>query len=115
VSGEYATVLSEVAFLREPGSLPGRIYVFGDPLYYFLSGRGQAISLNGWFMGMALTDQWQQVAAQLGEVRPPYIFVAKAEADLIRKRSPRLTTLLHTADLPLPGSQAGFWYGRVTP
>jgi hypothetical protein len=115
VSGEYATVLSEVAFLREPGSLPGRIYVFGNPLYYYLSGRRQAIPLNGWFMEMAPSALWQQVAAQMEEVRPPYIFVAKIEAELIKKHSPKLTTLLHTAYLPLRGSQAGRWYVRAIP
>jgi len=115
VSGAYTTVLSEVAFLREPGSLPGRIYVFGDPLYYFLSGRGQAIPLNGWFMEMAPSAQWQQVAARIEEVRPPYIFVARIEAELVRTRSPELTALLDTAYLPLRGSQAGLWYVRATP
>ena len=110
-----ATVLSEVAFLREPGNLPGRIYVFGNPLYYFLSGRGQAIPLNGWFMELMLTDQWQQVERQLEEVLPPYIFVARDEADLITKRSPQLAHLLRTAYMPLRASQAGSWYVRVTP
>jgi hypothetical protein len=115
VSGEYTTVLSEVAFLQEPGSLPGRIYVFGSPLYHFLSNRGQATPLNGWFMEMAPAAQWQQVAAQLEEVRPPYIFVARIEGELIREHSPTLTALLHTAYLPLRESRAGLWYVRVAP
>ena len=71
VSRDYATTLDEVAFLGEPGSLPGRIYVFGDPLYHLLSGRGQAIPLNGWFMEVLHDAQWAQVTAQLVAARPP--------------------------------------------
>ena len=113
VSKGYVAVLGEVGFLREPDSLPGRIYVFGDPLYHFLSGRGQAISLNGWFMEMALADQWRQIATQLDAARPPYIFVANGEADLV-SHSPEVTSLLRQAYRPFRKSQAGSWYVRTT-
>ena len=113
VSKGYVTVLRDVGFLREPGSLPGRIYVFGDPLYHFLSGRGQAIPLNGWFMEVALAGQWRQIAMQLDAARPPYIFVATAEADLVGHSS-EVTSLLRTAYRPFRESQAGSWYVRTT-
>lgn len=114
VSGEYASTLDDVAFLGERGSLPGRIYVFGNPLYHLLSGRGQAIALNGWFMEVAPAEQWAQVAAELAAARPPYIFVAKVERALIRQHSPALEELLRTAYQPLRESRTGVWYVRTS-
>jgi hypothetical protein len=114
MSRDYATMLDEVAFLGEPGSLPGRIYVFGDPLYHLLSGRGQAIPLNGWFMEVAPAAQWAQVMAQLDAARPPYVFVAPTEAALIARHAPALDAFLRTAYRPLRESRAGVWYVRVT-
>jgi hypothetical protein len=113
VSGEYATTLDEVAFLNEPESLPGRIYVFGAPLYHVLSGRGQAIPLNGWFMEVAPAEQWAQVTAQLDAARPPYVFVAPVEAALIARHAPPLDALLRTAYRRLRESRAGVWYVRA--
>jgi hypothetical protein len=110
VSPEYATALTEVAFLQEPTSRPGRIYVLGSPLYNYLSQRGQAIPLNGWFMEVALPEQWQQVAEELGQARPPYIFVARLEAELIARHGPGLAALLQTSYRPLRESRAGRWY-----
>jgi hypothetical protein len=115
MSGAYVTVEADVAFLRRPESLPGRIYVFGDPLYHFLSGRGQAIAVNGWFMEMAPAEQWEQVAVQLAQARPPYIFVAPIEGELIRRHSARVATLLQTAYRVLREGPTGRWYVRAPP
>jgi hypothetical protein len=114
VSEPYATAARDASFLAEPGSVPGPIFVFGDPLYYVVSGRRQAIPLNGWFMEMAPAAQWREVARQLGDARPPYVFVAAIEAALIRQHSDELSALLASAYRELRRSPAGIWYIRTT-
>lgn len=99
--------------MTEAGGLPGPIFVFGDPLYYFVSGRRQAIPVNGWFMEVALAEQWREMARQLGDARPPYIFVATLEADLIRRHSDEIGALLATAYRELRRSRVGTWYVRA--
>lgn len=64
-------------------------------------------------MEMALADQWRQIATQLDAARPPYIFVANGEADLV-SHSPEVTSLLRQAYRPFRKSQAGSWYVRTT-
>jgi hypothetical protein len=72
---EQQAIVSEVSFLSEPESLPGDIYIFGDPSYYLLSGRNQAISWNGWLNQAYTPEIWSDVKRQLTETLPPYIFI----------------------------------------
>ena len=114
LNAEYETASQEVAFLIGPGSLPGPIFVFGNPLYYLISGRRQAIALNGWFMEVAPAAQWREATRQLGEARPPYMFVASLEEGLIRQHSKELAFLITTAYRPLRHGPRGTWYVRAT-
>jgi hypothetical protein len=93
VNSGYQSVHEEVAFLKEPGSVPGDIYVFGDPLYYYLSGRDPAIPLLAtWFT--ALPEQWLELLDALDEARPHYVFVATGALDGIRSYNPRVAPCL---------------------
>jgi hypothetical protein len=55
----HSQMAREVAFLQRPEALPGKIYVIGDPTLYLLSGRAQAVALNGWIPEIFLPEQWQ--------------------------------------------------------
>ncbi len=79
----YQSVAEETAFLSESESLPGDIFVIGDPLYYFLSGRNPAIPLPVlWFR--VLPEQWDQINEAIHARHPPYIFVATDAIDVVR-------------------------------
>lgn len=80
-SGDYAekylTIRDEVGFLpteKITGS-PEKIFVVGQPLYYYFSGRAPAISSNGWMPEFFLDKQWRQLEAELRETKPKYIFI----------------------------------------
>lgn len=111
-SPDYKEALDEVAFLKEPGALPGDIYVFGDPLWIYLSGRGQAIALNGLtaFVPGYLPRQWTQILEQLGTTRPPYIFVEKEPQDWVRKGSPEVMAFIERNYVVFRQSKMGVWY-----
>lgn len=112
-SGEYAEIREDVQFLDDPGAREGDIYVAGDPLYYWLSGRGQATSLNGWALEFFLDEQWAELAGQLEASRPPYVFVSNRYANLIGARGGLFTDVLDLNYELLRTSREGDWYELV--
>ncbi|MEW6003085.1 MAG: hypothetical protein AB1638_10620, partial [Nitrospirota bacterium] len=94
------------------GNLPGNIYVFGDPLFLFLSGRNQAVAIHGWSLEFFLPDQWDFLTDQLTRAFPPYIFVSKEYLNLIPNRSPRTAYFIDENYQLFRKSDAGIWYCR---
>ena len=109
ISRNYAEALQESAFLKQPDSKPGDIYVCGQPLYYHLSERSQAVPLNAWALEFFLSEQWSQLRSQLDVARPAYIFVASEYADLVNQQ-PLITEFLNTRYRQIRRSSAGTWY-----
>lgn len=107
---DYQTALAEVAFLSAPSSLPGKIFVGGNPVYYYLSGREPAVAANGWMLELFLPEQWEQLTGQLAQARPPYIFIAAEYPVLISERSPATARFLEEQYRVLRQSRAGVWY-----
>ena len=72
---EYASIQSRTAFLREPGSHSGSIYVFDWPVYYLYAARRPAIPwISPWFHP---TDRpWKHLLEDLDHARPPYVRVS---------------------------------------
>jgi hypothetical protein len=114
----YAAIRERTAFLREPGSHPGPIYVIDVPTYYVLAERTPAIPLLApWFHP---TDRlWNGLVTALGEAQPPYVRVSDwglaaivdyrpsmhdAVAGIVPLLERRYARLSHDAD--------GIWYIR---
>jgi hypothetical protein len=112
MSGGYRTARKETSFLSSPDSLPGRIFVCGDPIFYFISGRDQAIALSGWCLEFYYHEKWLELNAQLRSAQPPYIFVAEYYLDYIRTKSPATFELLDAHYKALPSTPAGAWFIR---
>ena len=100
-------------FLDDAGARQGDIYVAGDPLYYWLSGRGQATSLNGWALEFFLDEQWDELASQLEASRAPYVFVSQGYSDLIGERGEPLADLIAQKYAVVSTSRDGTWYELV--
>jgi hypothetical protein len=87
-NNDYRVALKETAFLREPGSQPGKVFVLGDVLYYYLSGRDPAIPfLNA--AGYSPPELWEQIVKSLYQTRPAYIFLPRNKLTAVRKYTPR--------------------------
>jgi hypothetical protein len=87
-NNDYRVALQEVAFLSEPASLPGSIFVLGDPLFYYLSGRRPAVPfLNA--AGFSPPDLWERLVKSFYHTRPAYVFLPKNKLGAIRKYTPR--------------------------
>jgi hypothetical protein len=114
---EYPAILGETAFLREPGSLPGAIYVFGDPLHYHLAGRGQAAAIPGLWFERYDAAMWDELARQLARRLPAYILVTSHEwaryDRYIAERAPGLVKLLADSYRLHHRTSTGIWYERT--
>jgi hypothetical protein len=110
----YDETPKEVAFLYEPDSQAGSIFVFGNPRYQALSGRRAAIALNGWSPEYWPTGVWRWALDDLETARPAYIFVSASMADLIAERSPPMAEFLELRYEMTRAGPRGTWYERVT-
>ncbi len=106
----YGVALEETAFLKQPGSLPGNIYVIGEPIFYLLADRAQAVPLLGCVPEILLTEQWTALMSQLTAAKPPYIFVASDFADPIPDRFMQFLPQMYQQ---IRQSDAGKWFQLI--
>ena len=114
--GVYPKVRAEVSFLSAPGAAPGPIWVIGNPLYYWLSGRDQAVPRNGGsFIQYASAEEWNGITRSLAAARPAYIYVHDDYGSFLtgqRDRAASFLALLSTDYEPARRTARGTWYGR---
>jgi hypothetical protein len=110
LSGTYRAGRTDLSFLSSSTSRPGKIFVCGNPIFYILSGREQAISSNGWMLELFLAEQWRQFEYELLEVRPRYIFVDKEYSALINEHSPDIAAILSDLYTKVHVNSNGIWY-----
>jgi hypothetical protein len=113
VEPEYYRIWENTRFLVEPGALPGPTYVFGNPNYYLLAGRTQAIPIHGWAVYL-LPWQRERQAEQLAASRPPYIFTGPQVDQLTFDRTPKLKDWIDQNYVPLRKNNEGTWYQLTT-
>jgi hypothetical protein len=107
----YQTAITETAFLKAPGSLPGDIYVIGESIFYVLADRGQAVPLLGCVPEIFLKEQWFELISQLQVAKPPYLFVASDYTEPIPDHFMQFLTSTYR---PIHQSEAGTWYQMPT-
>lgn len=110
----YREVRQQVAFLDEPESQPGSIFVFGNPRYQALSGRPAAIALNGWSPEYWSAEVWQWALDDLDATRPAYIYVSASASQLIADRSPQLAAFLESEYRKTRVGPNEIWYERFS-
>ena len=110
VNREYAQIGRSVTFLRSESARPGAIYVFGDPLYYHLSGREPALPIPGWAWHFFLESQWVQLPRQLAQANPPYVYVDRDSKKILEMRDASVKTYLAERYLPMASDHNGIWY-----
>jgi hypothetical protein len=113
VSPAYRTAVEETRFLTGPDSRPGAIYVAGNPLLYFVSGRNQAVGLNGWAMELYVPEQWVELTGQLRVAKPPYVYLNEEYDGDMRRKSRHLTELIDSEYAVLHRTPSGaVWHVR---
>ncbi|MEH1999508.1 MAG: hypothetical protein V7L00_12300 [Nostoc sp.] len=107
---KYPSLRSEADFISQPGSLPGEIYVAGDPSIYYFSGRTQATSLRGWALEYFLPEQWTELLQQLDSSKPPYIFIDYIQQPTIKEKFPKMLEFIEQRYRILHQNNNGIWY-----
>jgi hypothetical protein len=110
VSPVYAEATAETAFLKQPNSLPGKVYFIGDPVFYLVSDRAQAVPLVGWIPEILLREQWVELVAQIQRAKPAYLFVDAYDQSYVPESFMRS---LMSDYRVLRRSQVGTWYEWV--
>ncbi len=115
--GAYLRFGSEGAFLREAGARPGPIYVIGNPLVYWRSGRRQAVPRTGGILTeFTVAREWREIVAALDSSATPYVFVEPHEAGILDTLGPEgapMREALATRYREIRRSDYGTWYERV--
>jgi hypothetical protein len=106
-SSLYREAVQEVALIQRPAALPGKIYVIGNPLFYLLAGRSQAVPLIGWIPELMLPEQWQQLIDQLTAAKPNYIY---SNRDDTRYFHPSYQKFLDEHYFAAQTSEFGIWH-----
>jgi hypothetical protein len=91
VSSDYANAADAAAFL-DLNAPPGSIYVFGDPTIHLLSGRLQAIPVQGSAWDFYLPSHWQHLPTDLEAAHPVWIFIESRNS--VERNSPATTALI---------------------
>jgi hypothetical protein len=86
----YPRVRQEIAFLDRPDCPHGEIFVFGDPLIYYLSGRRQAIASGGYSIHGYIPEQWSRLLLELKSARPNVIALSADYRPVIQERAPEV-------------------------
>lgn len=86
--------LDEAEFIRSEIGPDETFHVFGDPLILMLSGRSDAIPINGWAPQTWSPEMWNRIFDQLREARPDYVYISAYVGALMRPRAPALWQFL---------------------
>ena len=110
INNDYGKIKRSVRFLNDPTAEPGKIYVFGDPLYYHLSGRTSALPIIGWPWAYFLQEQWERVPAQLVAAKPVYIYIDGLNRRLMIRRGGGVWDVISERYLQLIEDHKGAWF-----
>lgn len=111
---QYRQIRHETAFLDRRNDSSDKIFVCGQPLYYYLSGRSPAISSNGWMPELFLPEQWKQLDAELAAHSPAYILVDRECRRIMAEKSPETQQLIENKyRLRSEAATKAIWYERI--
>jgi hypothetical protein len=110
----YEKTRTETAFLFDENSRPGKIFVCGQPLYYYLSKRPPAFASNGWMPELFLPEQWKQLGEELATKSPPYVSVEKYCRGLMEVESPETLQILENNYRLRSEREDVLWYELIS-
>ena len=111
---QYGQIRHETAFLVGRKDSPDKIFVCGQPLYYYLSGRSPALASNGWMPELFLPEQWKQFNTELAAKPPAYILVDADCRRIIAEKSPETQQLIENKyHLRSEAAAKATWYEQT--
>lgn len=110
----YSKIGGDLAPLQGPTTHPGKIWVLGNPLYYWLSGREPAVPRNGAsFIEFMTPAEWDALTVTLDHAAPAYIHVQHQYDVLLGPTHPEshsFVAWLGGHYTPIAINDRGTWY-----
>jgi hypothetical protein len=92
-------------------TLPGEpVYVLGNPIDLYLSGRDQAIPTNGWAAEQYDATVWQRITDGLATTRPAVLVVDDFSMAKMKERSPATLAVIERRYCPVHRADGETWY-----
>ena len=86
-AGDYKSISADTAFLKtENSKVP--IFVFSNPLYYYLSDSPPMYASNGAMSDMFTDFEWKRLNREVSEKPPEYIFIETRWLQMIAEEDP---------------------------
>src|SRR5258708_7054693 len=108
-------LMGEIEPVRATAPVDRRIFVFGNPLIYYLTGTLQAVRLQGQTPEYYAPGQWAELVSELREHVPYRIYVRGGYTELLTRDHPEVGELLATRYSTLAKTGEGVWYQRLEP
>jgi hypothetical protein len=104
----------ETDWLAEPDAKAGPIFVAGDPLFHWRSGRPAATAHHGWSLELYAPPQWEALHRELIAAKPVYVYVSKDDGydRTIAERGRAIADWLAGEYRVCRNSVRGVWYER---
>ena len=112
VDTQYRTGRELARFVQDHDPGRGPVYVLGNPIDLYLSGRAQAIPTNGWEAEQYDATLWRRIATGLDHARPHVLVVDDFSAQKARERSPETRDVVLRLYCPARRVAAETWYLR---
>lgn len=111
-SPDHTVFSRNVRFLRDPGSLAGPIYVFSNPLLYYLAQRRPETTFPGSWYDNYDASIWGRLAEQLSQRLPAYILVDHENGPVVAEHG-AIVRLLARCYREHHQDSRGTWYERA--
>jgi hypothetical protein len=109
-NNSYRAADQDLKILQRRGTLPGSIYVFGDPIVLLRANRPQPVPIPGWGPEFLDTRAWRELHSELQSTLPAYINLNDYAASLIRSRYPAMLEFIRTRYRVAFVGASGTWY-----
>jgi 4-amino-4-deoxy-L-arabinose transferase-like glycosyltransferase len=113
--GPIGRFLNETAGFRSRSDSDRTLFVFGNPLIYYLTGSLQAIRMQGQTPEYYRPEQWAALETELRQSLPRHIYVRGGHVDLTTREHPAVGALLATRYRIAEKTDGGTWYERIEP
>jgi hypothetical protein len=110
LESDYGPAEAWAFYLSAPQNRSGSAYVLGNPLNQYVSGRPQAVAVNGWSPEQYPKGVWDRLRGELENAKPQHLVVDEFSDRIMRANSPETRKLIAAWYRPVGRAGPDRWY-----
>jgi hypothetical protein len=110
LESDYLPAEAWAFYLSAPQNRSGGAYVLGNPLDQYLSGRPQAVAVQGWSPEQYPSSVWDRLRGEIEDAKPEHLVVDAFSDRIMRSRSPETRALIAAWYRPVGRAGPDRWY-----